>query len=81
MSEETAVEVAPEGPRLLIGGTFAIYADTAGGLVLVTDVEGRGIERHMVPGALVKMMTGNSPMARMVRKMFTPEGAPAGGPE
>ena len=77
MSEETAVEVTPVGPRLLAGGTFAIYADPAGGLVLVTDVEGRGIERHAVPAGLVKMMTGNSPMARMVRRMFVPEDQPS----
>jgi hypothetical protein len=75
MSDDVAENLpVAAGPKLLIGGTFAIYEDGRGGLVLVTDVEGRGEERRAVPAAVIKMMTGHGPVARMMGKMF------AGGP-
>ena len=70
--------VPDENPLRLIGGTFAIYvnSDGKGGLVLITDIEGRGIERHPIPAAMVKMMTGNSPVAKMIQRTFNAFGAP-----
>ncbi len=66
--ETRAVEPAPPAP--LLGGTFAIYATEQGGLHMITDVEGRGVEHWPVPPALVKMMSGNSPMSKMFGKIF-----------
>ena len=61
----------PAPPQPLIAGTFAIYPRPDGGLELVTDVEGRGIERKTIPGALVKMvMSGKGPVGGMLGKMF-----------
>ena len=44
----------PRQPEPLVAGTFALYEDAKGGLVLVTDIEGRGVERHALPAGLVK---------------------------
>jgi hypothetical protein len=61
--------VAPAG-QLMIGGTFAIYMAAGGGLVMVTDVEGRGVERRAIPKAMVDMFSGKGPLGKMAAKMF-----------
>lgn len=57
-------------PRL--AGTFAIYDDPSdGGLVLVADVDGQGVTRRKVPGAMVAMMTGGGGLAgKALRGLF-----------
>lgn len=61
----------PDAPVPLIAGTFAIYQRTDGGLELVTDVQGRGVESRTVPAAIVKMVTsGKGPVAAMMGRMF-----------
>lgn len=58
-------------PQPLLAGTFAIYPTPEGGIVLVTDVEGRGIERRSIPAGVVKMLNGGGgPVGGMLRKMF-----------
>jgi hypothetical protein len=65
---ESLVETAPNP---LMAGTFALYETPNGGVMLVTDVEGRGVERREFPPALVKLaMGGGGPMGRTMRKMF-----------
>ena len=76
--EVPAAAEQPEAPKPMFAGTFAIYATPDGGLVLVTDVEGRGVEQRAFPAAMVKMLTGTGggPLGKMARKMF---GGPDGG--
>lgn len=67
---DRAVESKPvTGPAPLAAGTFALYPTGDGGLVLVTDVEGRGVERRAVPGALLRMM-GAGKMGRLMSGLF-----------
>lgn len=67
----TALEQAPDAPEPLIAGTFAIYPRPDGGLELVTDVEGRGVESKTIPAALVKMAAGGGgPLGKMLGRMF-----------
>jgi hypothetical protein len=60
---------APEGPKRLAAGTYAVYDDNAGGVVLVirTD-EGENHHKH-IPAKIIKMgemmMGGNNPLAAM----------------
>jgi hypothetical protein len=42
-------------PVPMIEGTFAIYNDGAGGIMIVTDVSGQGVERRHFPAKIVKM--------------------------
>lgn len=48
-------ESGTTGPELLAGGTFAIYKTPRGGLVLVTEIEGRGVERKSFSPRFVKL--------------------------
>jgi hypothetical protein len=67
------IEVAEETttPIPLMAGTFALYETPHGGIVLVTDVAGRGVERREFPPALVKMATGGGGfMGSKLRGMF-----------
>lgn len=57
-------------PAPLLAGTFVIYATPDGGYVLVTDVEGRGIERKVIPAALVRLAQGGGPFGRHLSAMF-----------
>lgn len=41
-------------PAPLAQGTFALYATPEGALVLVTDIPDRGVERNVLPAAMVK---------------------------
>lgn len=41
-------------PVPFLQGTFALYADPSGALVLVTDIPGRGLERNVLPAAMVR---------------------------
>ncbi len=69
VAEET---IEPDdGPTPMIRGAFAIYVKDDGGMIMGTDIEGRGIEYHSVPAKLVKMMTGNTPIAKLLRKTFS----------
>lgn len=56
MSEETGGVEAAASP--MIAGTFAIYEDGKGGMVLVTDTDQHGTIRKRIPAALVKMVSG-----------------------
>ena len=65
-------ERAPAAPAPLIAGTFAIYPRPDGGLELVTDVQGRGVESRTVPAAIVKMVSsGKGPVAGLLGRMFS----------
>lgn len=55
----------PEVATPLLAGTFAIYEDGKGGYVLVTNTDEHGTQRKHIPGALVKMMNGNSLVGRL----------------
>lgn len=62
---------APTVPEPMMAGTFALYETPQGGIVLVTDVAGRGVERREFPPALVKMaMGGGGFMGSKLRGMF-----------
>lgn len=64
-------EAPPAAPAPLIAGTFAIYARPDGGMELVTDVQGRGVERRTVPAAIIKMVaSGKGPVAGLLGRMF-----------
>lgn len=63
------IEDVPAG-KLLIGGTFAIYTAGEGGLVMVTDVDGRGVEKRKIPRAVVEIFQGKGPMGKMAARMF-----------
>jgi len=71
---EPAPEPIPEppaGPAPIVAGTFAVYADPSGGMVLVTDVAGRGIERRAVPATIVRLVTHGDmpgPVGAILRK-------------
>ena len=54
--EDTAVPAVPEGPAVpVVAGTYAVYSDGGGGLVLVaTDQEGN-THRKRVPAPMLKM--------------------------
>lgn len=41
-------------PAPILAGTFALYADPSGALVLVTDIPGRGVERNVLPAGMVR---------------------------
>lgn len=70
MSDLQPAETAP-APVPLLAGTFAIYPRPDGGLELVADIEGRGVETRTVPAALVKMISsGKGPAAKMLGRMF-----------
>lgn len=58
MSAETGAELAPvEAPAPILAGTFALYETPDGGMCLVTEVPGRGVEQRIVPGKLVRLVT------------------------
>jgi hypothetical protein len=56
-------------PPPMLAGTFAIYETPDGGYVLVTDTPSRGIERKMIPGKLVRLVT-RGPGASMFGRIF-----------
>ena len=73
MSSDTSSDTAnlPDPFEPMIAGTFALYVRPDGGLELVTDVEGRGVEKKTIPAALVKAFTsGKGPLAGMMHRMF-----------
>ena len=74
MSDQAA-EVEPAGPAPMMAGTFAIYPDEGGGLVLVADIAGRGVTRRRIPGTVVSMLSGDGggPLGKMLRKAFGSE--------
>lgn len=63
------LETAPTHVPML-AGTFAIYPDGSGGLVLVTDMEGSGVQRRAIPARLVKMATGGGLLGGQLAKIF-----------
>lgn len=63
-AEETLGEPAP-----VLAGTFAVYATPDGGILLVTEIPGRGIERRAVPGKVVRLATSGVG-AKMFGNMF-----------
>lgn len=62
--EPTTVEPVP-----MMAGTFALYDDGHGGIVLVTDVNGE-ITKKAIPAALVKLATGDGMMARQMQRLM-----------
>jgi hypothetical protein len=44
-------------PDPLLAGTFAVYQAPDGGIVLVTEIPGRGVERRVVPGKVIRLAT------------------------
>ncbi len=57
------------GPIPVLAGTFALYEDGKGGVVLVTEVGGEVTRKH-IPAALVKMAMGDGAVSRRVRAMM-----------
>ena len=55
VQESAGKEAAETGPELLAAGSFAIYKSPKGELVIVTDIEGRGVERKVFSRRMVKM--------------------------
>lgn len=53
-------------PSLIVAGSFAIYANERGGLVLVTDIEGHGVQRKKIPSAFVRMAF-RGPLGKLFR--------------
>lgn len=74
--EISSVEAPPPGPNQfgllpVMAGTFAIYEDTDGGMVLVADVAGQGVTRRKIPAQIVSMLhSGGGPVGRMLRRAF-----------
>jgi hypothetical protein len=62
--EPVAVEPVP-----MMAGTFALYDDGHGGIVLVTDVNGE-VTKKAIPAALVKLATGDGTMSRHMRRLM-----------
>lgn len=62
--QDQADELAP-----LLAGTFAIYETPDGGYVLVTDTPNRGVERKILPGKLIRLVT-RGPGASMFGRIF-----------
>ncbi len=57
------------GPTCMMRGQFALYQRDNGTMEIFYDV-GEGLVRKILPAAVVKMMSGNGPMAGMLRKAF-----------
>jgi hypothetical protein len=71
---ETAVEpTAPAGPAPVLAGTFALYHAPDGGLVLVTDVPGRGVETRHVPGKVLRFVM-HGPGSKIFGRLFGGQG-------
>jgi hypothetical protein len=68
-SDET-VDCAMAQPVPMLAGTFAIYEDGAGGFVLVTETTEHGVQRKVIPAALVKMATGGGMLGRRFAGLF-----------
>lgn len=66
---ESAPLAAEPGPVPLMAGTFALYDDGHGGIILVTDVDG-AVTKKAIPAALVKMATGDGAVSRRVRALM-----------
>lgn len=70
-AELDALAARPAGPDPLIHGTFALYADGAGGFVLVTETDAHGVNRKHIPRAMVKLamklMNGGGMLAKVFR--------------
>lgn len=45
----------PDTTRPFLAGTFALYLDHDGSVVMVSDIDGRGVEHHRIPKAMVAM--------------------------
>ena len=54
----------------ILAGTFAVYTAPDGGYVLVTDIPGQGVTHKHLPGALVRMVTGDGIMGRTMSKFL-----------
>jgi hypothetical protein len=67
---EDPVDCAIAQPVAMLAGTFAIYEDGAGGFVLVTETTEHGVQRKVIPAALVKMATGGGVFARRFAGLF-----------
>lgn len=50
-------DVEPAAPAPMLAGTFAVYQTPDGGFALITDIPGRGEERRVVSGKMVKLVT------------------------
>jgi hypothetical protein len=61
-----------EAPEPLFAGTFAIYGEPGGGVVLVVEDRDGKVERKRIPAALVKMgvqaMEGSGMLGRMLKR-------------
>lgn len=66
---ESAPLAAEPGPVPMMAGTFALYDDGHGGVVLVTDIGGE-ITKKAIPAALVKLTTGDGTMSRHMRRLM-----------
>lgn len=60
------IEVSQQSPQPtpLAAGTFALYDDGHGGFVLVTDMGGGPIRKH-IPGTIVKLISRGGMMGKL----------------
>lgn len=63
---------ASGAPVQLVQGVFSIYATPKGGLVLVTEIDGK-VHRKKIPGPLLKMLA-RGPIGRALTKGGTDDG-------
>lgn len=69
ISQAPTAENAPPVP--FMAGTFALYHTPDGGIMLVTETPDQGVQKKLIPAAMVKMAMGGGGMAgSMMRKMF-----------
>lgn len=54
----------------LMAGTFALYGDGKGGLVLVTETADGGVQRRQIPARLIKLATGGGILGSQLAKIF-----------
>jgi hypothetical protein len=64
-------QALPEGWDTVASGTFALYSTPDGGMHLVTDIPGRGVEHKHISGrafrGMAKLVSGGGPFGRMFR--------------
>ena len=70
-----AAATVGDSPVPVMQGTFAGYWTSAGGIVITTDIEGRGVEHHKIPPIAVKFFArviegGGGVMGSSLRKML-----------
>lgn len=56
--DDQADTVTTPAPLPLIAGSFAIYQGPRQEIVLVTEIEGRGVERRVFPWRTVRLFAG-----------------------